>query len=327
LQVPQDHPARKQASGSRLFTSHSGSFDPSEQACPWDCQKIVFVSGKGGVGKSLIAAGIAKEQAARGRRVLLAEIGETSYYADFWGLSKVGHESIATRDGFDLALWSGESCLREYVLFYLRVERLYKLFFENKVMRALVNVAPGLAEIAILGKITSGIRNVGPALNYDLIVVDSYATGHALALFQAPKGMMEAIKFGPMGHHSREMEKVIENPSLCGYVVVTLLEELPVAETIEFHAALKAALGVEATIVANKVVTAPVPDVDLKAIESAQATGLGEFTRYLLAVTARQRTFLEQLGRLGQRILQVPLIFSTEPSELVSQTEEALRKV
>ncbi|RYZ72083.1 MAG: arsenical pump-driving ATPase, partial [Proteobacteria bacterium] len=217
----------------------------------WNDKQILFVSGKGGVGKSLVAAGLARELAKSGKRVLLAEIGETSYYKDFWNLPSIGHEPVKHPEGFDVALWSGETSLREYVLFYLKMDRLYSLFFDNKVMRSLVNVAPGLSEIAILGKITSGIRKVGPPLNYDTIIIDSFATGHALALLQAPKGMMEAIKFGPMGHHSREMDAVIKNPKQTGYIVVTLLEELPVTESLEFRETLRRELGVSADIVAN----------------------------------------------------------------------------
>lgn len=293
---------------------------------PWADKRIVFVSGKGGVGKSLIAAGIARELARAGRKTLLAEIGETSYYQDFWGLPRVGHEPVRTEDGFDLALWSGETCLREYVLFYLKMERLYSLFFENKVMRALVNVAPGLAEIAILGKVTSGLRHVGPPLPYDTIVVDSYATGHALALFQAPKGMREAIGFGPMGHHSREIEAILKNEKLTAYVVVTLLEELPVSETLEFRVALENALGVAAEVVANKVIESPVSREELEEITAAKTPGLWEFAEYLRSVEKRQEKYLEQLSRSGVGLKQVPLVFSADPKTLVARTGEALSK-
>lgn len=97
------------------MTTMSGK-NSSQSGLPWASKQIIFVSGKGGVGKSLIAAGIARELAQSGRRVLLAEIGETSYYQDFWSLPSVGHDPVAHPLGFDLALWSGESCLREYVL-------------------------------------------------------------------------------------------------------------------------------------------------------------------------------------------------------------------
>lgn len=291
----------------------------------WTNQKILFVTGKGGVGKSLIAAAIARGEAARGRRVLLAELGESSYYKDFWRLPEVTHEPRKVPgEEFDLALWSGESCLREYVLHYLKVDRLYRLFFENKVMRSLINVAPGLSEIALLGKVTSGIRKVGPSLEYDLIVVDAFATGHALAMFRAPKGMMEAIQFGPMGHHSRDMQKVIQDPALCGYILVTLLEELPIVETLELRRALNADLGVECEIVANKVVAIPASRAELTKMQSQVSGGVKEVTTYLLGVDDRQTKFITSLDATGTKAYQVPLIFSEKPEELVRSAAEAI---
>ncbi len=277
------------------------------------------------MGKSLIAAGLAKNLAAQGRKVLLAELGETSYYKDFWNLSAVGHDPVRHKDGFDLALWSGETSLHEYVLHYLKLERLVNLFFENRVMKALVNVAPGLAEIAIVGKITSGLRKVGPAMNYDVIVVDCYATGHAEALLSAPAGMKEAIGVGPMGHHSREMDAVLRNENLCSYVVVTLLEELPVTETVEFAKSLKSRLGVTCEVVANKVVPHPVEDTELERVGNSDSPHLKEFTEYLLGIGKRQRRYLEVLRGVGRSLTIVPLIFATEPDRLIAKTGEALR--
>ncbi len=279
------------------------------------------------MGKSLIAAGLAKELADSGKRVLLAEIGETSYYRDFWGLKQeITHiPSKHPTEKFDLALWSGETSLREYVLFYLKMERLYNLFFENKVMRALVNVAPGLSEIAILGKITSGIRKVGPPMNYDVIVVDSYATGHALALLEAPKGMMEAIKFGPMGNHSREMDQVIKDEKIMSYIVVTLLEELPVTESIEFRDKLKKEFGVSPSIVANKVMHAPVTGDEIAETTQSKNSGLAEFARHIKAVNERKEKYEKLLAESGSKIVEVPLIFSADPNELTKKTGEALR--
>jgi anion-transporting ArsA/GET3 family ATPase len=291
----------------------------------WNNKKIVFVTGKGGVGKSLIAAGIARQQALAGKRVLLAEIGENSYYKDFWNLDDIGHEpQKVPKENFDVALWSGESCLREYVLFYLKVEQLYKLFFENKVMRSLVNVAPGLSEIAILGKITSGIREVGPPLPYDVIVVDTFATGHALALFRTPKGMMEAIRMGPMGHHSREILNVLQNQELTSYILVSLLEELPVVETLEFQTQLRADLGVETHIIENRVVKIPVADSELEKLGASNEAGLSEFALFLKAISEKQTRYHAQLVKQSSPVVSVPMIFSNKPKELVDRVAEVL---
>ena len=305
---------------------HQNQAPPGGSALPNTGQAILFVSGKGGVGKSLVAAGIATEAAKSGRRVLLAEIGDQSYYKDFFGLPRVGHEPSRTQFGFDLALWSGETCLKEYVLYFLKLQRLYSIFFENKVMRALINVAPGLNEIAILGKITSGVRKVGPPLEYDLIVVDSYATGHALALLLAPRGLMEAIGFGPMGTHSREMDAVVRDPKICGYATVTLLEDMPVTETLEFREQLKRALGVDTSVVVNKVLETPVTDDELGTLASADPRGLGEFASYLLTIHRRQTELFGRLRSAFESVHEVPLIFSNDASALVEKVGEVLRR-
>ena len=110
--------------------------------------------------------------------------------------------------------------------------------------RSLINVAPALSELAILGKITSHPRKVGPPLPYDCLVVDAFATGHFLALIQAPHGMAEAIRFGPMGDQSRSIERVLKDEEQCSYYIVSFPEELPVVEGMELWDGIRKILGV-----------------------------------------------------------------------------------
>lgn len=291
-----------------------------------DATKILFVSGKGGVGKSLSAAAIAYREAKRGRRVLLVEIGESSYFKDYWQLSEVGYQPSNSGFGFDVALWNGEACLHEYVLFYLKVESLYRLFFANRVMKSLVNVAPGLSEIAILGKITSGIRHVGPSLNYDLLVIDSFATGHALSLLKAPSGLMEAIRFGPMGSHSRDIDAVLRNPKLTSYVATTLLEELPVTETLEFVAQIKKIFSADCAVIANKVMTPPITFEALQALRKRLTSDnpMTEFVEHISAVLKRQTELLKILQEKVNDIAQLPLVLNHDPKTVTRELGESL---
>lgn len=216
-------------------------------------QKIIFVSGKGGVGKSSVAGAIAMSFAESGKKTLLVELGDHSYFEIAWKLSPVAYKPLPVENNLDIALWSAQDCLREYALHLLKVERLYKLFFENPVMRTLINVAPALKELAILGKITSQPRKHGPPLDYDVLVVDAFATGHFLALLAAPVGMAQAVQFGPMGEQSRGIDQVIRNPEICSYVLVSLPEELPLQETLELQAKLTEKFSIQSSIVLNKV--------------------------------------------------------------------------
>jgi anion-transporting ArsA/GET3 family ATPase len=215
--------------------------------------KILFVSGKGGVGKSTVAATLALKAAREGQRTLLVELGNRSFYSLAFKKNFTSQPQ-SWREGVDLALWDGNSCLREYAIHFLKSEALYKLFFENPVSKSLIQVAPGLSELSMLGKITSGPpRNVGPKLPYDKMVIDAFASGHFLALLRAPLGFAEAVRYGPMGKESREIVEILRDPAICSYTFVTLPEELPVQETLELAESFKALIpNVPPTICLNR---------------------------------------------------------------------------
>src|SRR6185437_1985600 len=167
--------------------------------------------------------------ASSGRKTLLVEFGERSYFR-FLFHNETGLQPIALHSHLNLARWDGESCLRDYLHHLLRVEAVVNLFFDNKIMKALIQAAPGLKELAILGKVTSAPRRVGPALPYDDLVIDAFSTGHFRSLWRAPMGLAEAIPFGPMGEQSRSIVSVLKNPEQSRYYVAMIPEELPVTE-------------------------------------------------------------------------------------------------
>lgn len=286
-------------------------------------QEIHFVTGKGGVGKSVIAAALALKLSRSGKRVLLVELGDQSFFRDFFDLPQVGFQPVQIKPGLSVALWSGDSCLREYAHYLIKVETLSKLFFDNAVMRAFINVAPGLPELAILGKVTSGPRKHGPPLPFDAIVVDSFATGHFKALLEAPKGMSQAVQFGPMGEQSRSIDRCIRDKELTHYHIVTLPEELPLKEAAELSADLKQEFDIEAELVLNKMLEVPVAQTDIDQV-AKKKTDLADFALYLQQHLQRQDEMKEQAENSFADIKSVPLIFETDSWKLVELIAERI---
>jgi len=280
-------------------------------------QKIYYVTGKGGVGKSAVAAALALKKSRAGLKTLLVELGDQSFYRDYFNLEEVSYQPRPLRPQLDVALWSGPEALKEYARYLLKVESLYRLFFENNASRALINVAPALSELAILGKVTSHHRHVGPPLAYDCLVVDAFATGHFLALLKAPQGMAEAVRFGPMGEQSRSINKFMRDAEVSSYYVVSFAEELPVIEGMELYSAIEGLTGLKPQHILNKVVG---PTQEALAVTEPS---LESFRQYLLQIHQVENELRQKLQTQGS-VLNLPQVFSVAAWDVVEKLAEVL---
>ncbi len=275
----------------------------------------------------MVSAGYAMAQAEKGMRVLLIELGETSFFEGILTKGPVGFEPKEIKQNLFLAHWDGYRCLRDYIHFLVKSEAITNLVYENPFMKTLIDIGPSLAELAIVGKITSGVRSVGPALNYDLIVVDSYATGHMLGMLRAPVGIAEAVKFGPMASQCRDMIRVLRDSGITGYFIVTLPEELAVTESIELYNDILMEMGAKASFICNNIMEMPVDSEDLeKVIADDQVEApLKIFTQYLVDKNEMQAAQIHRLEVEGSPIYKIPRFLHGTSQEIVKDISEVAK--
>ena len=136
-------------------------------------QQLYFVTGKGGVGKTVVSTAMALNFARDGHKTLLLELSSDSAFKYYINES-IGFEPKQVEENLFAAKWSGRDCLSQYIKHITGLNKITDMFLNHSAMSSLVEVAPGLNEISILGKLTSELRDVGIPLKYDKIVVDCF---------------------------------------------------------------------------------------------------------------------------------------------------------
>lgn len=283
-------------------------------------QKIAFVTGKGGTGKSMVALSMAYNQAVAGKKTLLIELAESSFYQFLTEKVQLDFTPREIKPNLYIARWDGTNCLRDYLLHLVRSEMVLKLIFDNPFMKTLIDVGPSLSELAIVGKITSGVRGVGPQLDFDLIVVDAYATGHMLALIRAPFGIAEAVKMGPMATQCRDMIKTLRDKEVTSYHIVTLPEELAITESLELWNSLNLEIGVTPKIICNKLVMPPLSKSELLQLsQEGLDKGANDFIKFLLDKIEFQGAQLEKVKSETGQTIEIPHFLNAAPIDLVDK--------
>ncbi|MEQ1565673.1 MAG: ArsA-related P-loop ATPase [Myxococcota bacterium] len=218
------------------------------------------VLGKGGVGRSTVTAALGVAAARLGKRVCVAELGQDSALPPKLGL---GGRSFAFRRGsHGVDVWSVtvSECLRDFARRKLGLPSFASSVVHNRFVDTFVDAVPGLNDLLVLGKIENLLNEPHPSdPQFDVLILDAPATGHGLTLLQAARTMSEITRAGPFHDLADTIDRFLSDPTRTATVAVTLLEELPVQETLELCGALVAEGFPPAAVIANAVEPPPIP--------------------------------------------------------------------
>ena len=213
-------------------------------------RKLVFVTGKGGVGKTTIAAALAWLAADRGKKTLVCEIDAKGDLASFYetGPTRFEEREVAPR------LWAmsmdTEASLKQYLSLQLKLPLVSRIGPLAKMFDFVASAAPGVREIVTVGKLCWEVRE----RHYDFIVVDASASGHIVGQLAAPQAINQLVQVGLVRQQTGWMLDILGDRNTTGVVVVATPAEMPVSETLELTERLRNETNVDlAAVVVNRV--------------------------------------------------------------------------
>jgi anion-transporting ArsA/GET3 family ATPase len=213
-------------------------------------RKLLFVTGKGGVGKTSVASALGHLAASRGQRTLVCEVDSKGDLAEFFGVPTLDFEPTEVRKNLYAMAMDTEESLKEYLRLQLKIPMLAKVGPLARTFDFIANAAPGVKEILTVGKLTWEVRE----RHYDLVVVDASATGHVVGQLASPVAINDLVKVGLVRNQTDWMIEILTDPAQTAVVVVTAPEEMPVSETLELVGRLGEETDIEvASVVVNRV--------------------------------------------------------------------------
>ncbi|MBI2346618.1 MAG: P-loop NTPase [Deltaproteobacteria bacterium] len=284
-------------------------------------EKIIFVSGKGGVGKTTVAAGLTLAMGRRGRRVAVIELGN-DFIPTRLGHSPAGYAGAAIAPGVTAFNITPRRAFEEYASRELHSHRLYQTFLNNRFVHYFIDATPGVNALLSLGKIWWMATHE----SWDHCVVDLPATGHGLGYLEVPRVVTDAVHLGPLREVGERLTSMLTDAAFTRVCLVTHLEELPVTEASIMAARLSDPLGIACgPVIANAVWPIPIPK-DLAPLYQTWRAGRSAGKDPVVAVTefVRRRVALEDAQRerlmkeLTSYLLEVPRFPEAEPASLLA---------
>lgn len=274
--------------------------------------RVTIVAGKGGVGKTTVAASLALAASRLGISALLIDIDGKSTIPGLFGVDSAGYDEVVLHPG-----GGGTGAIRarsltpdDALIEYLEdhgLRRISKRLTSSGALDMVATATPGIRDVLVLGKIKQ-LERAGAA---ETIIVDAPAAGHAISFLRSAEGLLDAVSVGPIETQAREVRNLLADPRRCQVLLVTLPEETPVNELIETAYSLEDRVGVAlAPILVNGVY----PDLPGLSVDPEVAAGEAgvvlepdEARRLEIAVRFRRERRALQQSQLDRLAADLPL--------------------
>jgi len=289
--------------------------------------RVVIVAGKGGVGKTMVSAALARAAALVGITTLVVELEGKSGLPALFGQEALGYDETILSPGggpngaADVVAraLTPDDALLDYLADH-GLNRVSRRLVSSGALDMVSTAAPGIRDILILGK----VKQIEQRRQHGLIVLDAPAAGHAISFLRSARGLVDAVSVGPIHTQASEVLAMLNDPRRCQVVLVTLAEETPVNELIETAYQLEEDVGVHlGPVVVNGLYSA-VQGLDADPAEAARQAGhtltddqiraLSEAAGFRRARTELQQGQVERLSSLlPLPQIHLPYLFTSEP--------------
>ncbi len=286
-------------------------------------KRLVFVTGKGGVGKTTVAVALGLRAASEGRRTIVCEVAAQENASRIFGHTEVGFHEIEMEENLWAISIDPDESMREYVLLQLKVRAMRDMLFRSSIFNYLAAATPGLKELVTIGKIwelSQLDRKVKSGRKYDLVIVDAPATGHGVGFLRTPRTFAAIARVGPIHSQAQQLERLITDREHTGAAIVSLPEEMPVNESSSLEADLRDEVGVAVDrVYLNGLYPERFSKEEAERLAGLAGTSDGSVraaARAALSEHGRARSQRAQLARLRRRVeapvRTLPFLFEPE---------------
>ncbi|MGA3183739.1 MAG: ArsA-related P-loop ATPase [Candidatus Dormibacteria bacterium] len=200
-------------------------------------KRVIFVTGKGGAGKTTVSAALALIAARRGIRVLAVEVDAKGDLPEALGHPAVGFQPVVVQRNLSVLALHPEDSFQEYLAIFFKVPRFTRLTPLAGVFDFVATGVPGPRDMLMVGKIAHEERRRerdGEPI-WDLIVVDATSSGQILPQLTAARSMRRLVRGGMLRSQVEFVDAMVTNHRKTALCICALAEEMPVAETLELH--------------------------------------------------------------------------------------------